>query len=348
LAVSSARGTTHIYAINPEGGPVNIHTHIPLEPIASHEAPFLFHFNQPKLLQLSVCARVKQTLPEDIIANSPTTSSAFVINNSVRSMEMFVITQTGILTQYQLTPHGPLHPSPDVDHKTLQLTVEPTFYWELGRRSSASQVLAPIKPNRKTQAETVETKASEPRWLSNVEIRTHATYDRPLCAGPQFTFKTFHAAQTGHSSSASFADLIADYTSPNENKIEFNYKPTALIFSGFGSTGSFSDLDTTIPTLPREREAVVKADINMAMSTPMEVPSQPTEKVTSSDSIIVSEMVVRDYIASIGNSTPSASSPSEKKTRDQGKYRSGSEGSIHLAPHPELTFYNGGSDHYFE
>ncbi len=35
-----------IYAITPEGGAVNIHTHIPSEPIASYEAPFLMHYTQ--------------------------------------------------------------------------------------------------------------------------------------------------------------------------------------------------------------------------------------------------------------------------------------------------------------
>jgi hypothetical protein len=40
---------------------VNIHTHIPSEPIASHEAPFIFnHPLEPKHMVLNVVERIKQ------------------------------------------------------------------------------------------------------------------------------------------------------------------------------------------------------------------------------------------------------------------------------------------------
>ena len=67
-AYSPVGGCADIYAINPEGGPVNIHTHIPSEPIASHEAPFIFnHPLNPKHMVLSVVERIKQAglVPEE-------------------------------------------------------------------------------------------------------------------------------------------------------------------------------------------------------------------------------------------------------------------------------------------
>src|SRR5690242_20659760 len=80
-------------------------------------------------------------------------------------MKLFTISHSGLLTQYCLKPHGPEQPSPgayriskqfeetsscllatlEEDPKTLHLTIEPTFYWDLGRRSSASQSLTKLR-----------------------------------------------------------------------------------------------------------------------------------------------------------------------------------------------------------
>jgi hypothetical protein len=62
------------------------------------------------------------------------------------------------------------------------------------------------------------------RWLSNVEITTHMPHDRPLWAGPQFTFKTFQKPDV---TSALSDDLVADY-SANANKVEISHKSTNL------------------------------------------------------------------------------------------------------------------------
>lgn len=71
--------------------------------------------------------------------------TAATILSEPSQMKIMVITQMGVLSQYNLRPHGPPSPAGEIDPKTLQLTVEPTFYWDVCRRSNWAQLLTKIK-----------------------------------------------------------------------------------------------------------------------------------------------------------------------------------------------------------
>jgi hypothetical protein len=81
-------------------------------------------------------------------------------------MKIMVVTHAGILTQYNLRPHGPA-PGPDVDPKTLQLTVEPTFYWDVCRRSGWAQLLTRVKSKKDEPIDGIapsKSKEKDPRY----------------------------------------------------------------------------------------------------------------------------------------------------------------------------------------
>jgi len=267
MAVSTSHGTTHIYAINPEGGPVNIHTHIPSEPIASYELPFVLnHPQEPKHMVLNVIERVKQVasgLEENSRNIQPTTAA--MINSTPTQMKILVVTNTGILSDYNLLPHGPRSGAGEIDPKTLQLTIEPTFYWDVGRRSSWPQLFQHIKSKKEALADgsKLKEKSNDPSWLSNVEIRTH-THFRPLWAGPQFEFTTYRKPDHGTLSlSDQLMEPIHDVT-----KIEAKYKPNS-----YGSSPSepspWAELEEGIPSGPVGKD--LKDSISMAISTRMHV-----------------------------------------------------------------------------
>lgn len=323
MAVSTSHGTTHIYAINPEGGPVNIHTHIPSEPIASHEAPFIFnHPLNPKHMVLSVVERIKQAglVPEENTTHQPTTAA--MITSTPSKMKILVVTHAGILNQYNLRPHGPA-PGPDVDPKTLQLTVEPTFYWDVCRRSSWPQLLTRVKSKKAEPADgqpttkPKEKSSKDPSWLSNVEICTHTPHFRPLWAGPQFTFKTYR--KPAHGTLTLSHQLMEPIH--EESKIEAKHKPGGTTNSGVLDPSAWgpAEMEEGVPSGSMGRE--LKDHINQAISTPMRFAEKKTE-------MVLIDSLVGDYkngLAGKGSSSSSSSasssglghdSPTDKKKSD--------------------------------
>lgn len=193
MAVNSSRGTTHIYAINPCGGPVTIHTH--LRSSTNQKNKDHIYSNEPKKLEtLPSCARIKQSAFEDLMPtkNQPyyvISSSAFV-GNSLGTELIDVFTHNGILTRYQLRPHKP-HPGSDISPETLLLDVEPVIEWDVCRRIKWPEVQLSLL-QLKTDEEKKDKSDNEPKWLSKVEICTHSPYIPPLWTTPKFTFKTFN------------------------------------------------------------------------------------------------------------------------------------------------------------
>lgn len=153
-----------------------------------------------------------------------------------------------------------------------------------------------------------------------MEITTHMPCDRPLWAGPQFTFKTFQKPTVGSSLPD---DLVVDY-SANANKIEISHKSsTNLSFEFKSSSTTAADFERTIPILPREKEETVKADINMAMSTPMDLPKDYLPLVSAAPAGIQREL-------------------HEAGTRkNENKDKEGKGKAIQLAAQPDLSFYDG-------
>lgn len=94
------------------------------------------------------------------------------------------------------------------DESAIELDVEAKAQWLLGSRSNSHAELSPPLPSDNwlikdrvidnnlnldtSQIENCKSDERDDRWLSQVEIVTHAGPHRRLWMGPQFIFKTYN------------------------------------------------------------------------------------------------------------------------------------------------------------
>lgn len=110
---------------------------------------------------------------------------------------IFIVNSHGILVQYDLDPHHSLAiPKERVCEDTpIELTVSAIAQWVLQRQQFAVDVALPLSEEKLALVANGVKKAKkdegDDRWLSQVEIVTHAGPHRRLWMGPQFTFKTY-------------------------------------------------------------------------------------------------------------------------------------------------------------
>jgi hypothetical protein len=95
------------------------------------------------------------------------------------------------------------------DDTAIELEVRPKAQWMLLRPPHSSDLQPPLSPTnplmvvpeRLPTPSSCESReddsGSDERWLSQVEIVTHAGPHRRLWMGPQFTFKTYNSAVSG-------------------------------------------------------------------------------------------------------------------------------------------------------
>lgn len=117
---------------------------------------------------------------------------------------LFVTSCHGTLIQYDLEPrHSVSIPKERVcDDTAVELKVTAHAQWALQRQGNSSDLQAPLPPDNillcmaedsaSLKGHKQITDYSEDRWLSQVEIITHAGPHRRLWMGPQFTFKTYN------------------------------------------------------------------------------------------------------------------------------------------------------------
>ncbi|KAK5643923.1 hypothetical protein RI129_007768 [Pyrocoelia pectoralis] len=113
---------------------------------------------------------------------------------------LFIMTCHGTLLQYDLDPH-PVASVPKekvCDETPIELTVQAKAQWILQRQLHLNDIPLPISPENLNLLpqdiplyKTTVANNSDDRWLSQVEIVTHAGPHRRLWMGPQFTFKTY-------------------------------------------------------------------------------------------------------------------------------------------------------------
>lgn len=124
-----------------------------------------------------------------------------IIKQQAKPVEsLFIMSCHGTLLQYDLDPH-PIASIPKekvCDETPIALTVQAKAQWVLQRQLHVPDVPLPVSPqNLNLLPQDVSIyKTSKPshlddRWLSQVEIITHAGPHRRLWMGPQFTFKTY-------------------------------------------------------------------------------------------------------------------------------------------------------------
>lgn len=129
---------------------------------------------------------------------------------------LFVIAGHGALLQYDLEPrHASNIPKEKIcDESPIELEVEAKAQWILGQKSNSQMEISPPLPADNwlikdrvidnnlnldaSQMEMLKTDDRDDRWLSQVEIVTHAGPHRRLWMGPQFVFKLYNTP-SGHS-----------------------------------------------------------------------------------------------------------------------------------------------------
>ncbi|KAL0839327.1 hypothetical protein ABMA28_016066 [Loxostege sticticalis] len=298
-AISTLRGTTHVFAISPYGGPCGVRTHtqprvvnrlsrfhrsagLPIVPVHAQSPPArpsgspvgdgLSHgawFPNPRLppyplpTTAAPLAQLRPTanLPTHTITRTSSgrqrLSSLSEDSNSVPLLArarfgqgvvagagpgglgvgppapvtaLYLVTASGTLL------HLVLHPRPVAsvpkekicDESPIEVTVEPVSQWALQRPPAAPDLLAPLPPANPLlrHLHLAAAKCSdmcmseEERWLSQVEIVTHAGPHRRLWMGPQFVFKTYNC--TGSNSSLSEAETVEVETSASRGVARSN------------------------------------------------------------------------------------------------------------------------------
>ncbi|EGG18863.1 hypothetical protein DFA_02602 [Cavenderia fasciculata] len=208
VAVTSSRGTTHIYAINPLGGDVSIHTHIS----KNHNQKKPYDFSNipnylPSVLTLNSMDRIKlsNTKEENPLNKMPppiiSGNSSFVESTTPNFEQLYVVNQNGQLLLYELRPQPPV--SPEMDPNTLCLSLTPSFEWDICRKTRQQDFKSPSIPYNINDANANNANGmngssgimedavqdSETRWLYNVEITTHSQEIRAIWGVPQFSFR---------------------------------------------------------------------------------------------------------------------------------------------------------------
>ncbi|KAL0122117.1 hypothetical protein PUN28_007114 [Cardiocondyla obscurior] len=264
-AISTVRGTTHVFPVAPYGGPVGVRTHSTPNvvnrlsrfhksagltddntrshsPVSHTELPLsVYPYSNPRLppyphptivhplsqirqpssinqvnsstqprpqqrqrlhsddsgsLSLKICACFA---PPRAWMFAQRESSSKVVKRAVDSL--FIMACHGNMIQYDLDPKPAAGiPKEKVcDDTSIELEVEAKGQWPLCRSPHSSDLILPLPlsnpllsvsftPKNNQEFDTVED-----RWLSQVEIVTHAGPHRRLWMGPQFVFKTYNA-----------------------------------------------------------------------------------------------------------------------------------------------------------
>ncbi|XP_043266893.1 titin homolog isoform X2 [Venturia canescens] len=264
-AVSTVRGTTHVFPVAPYGGPVGVRTHSTPHvvnrlsrfhrsagltddstrshsPVSHAELPVsVYPYSNPRLppyphptilhplaqirqpstlnhannqsqprpqqrqrlhlddggtLQLKICACFAPPRAW-IYAQRDSTNKA--AKRAVDSL--FIMACHGNMIQYDLEPKPAAGvPKEKVcDDTTIELEVEAKGQWPLLRGPNSLEIVPPLTSSSPLLSTLGSPKSSrqldtaDDRWLSQVEIVTHAGPHRRLWMGPQFVFKTYNA-----------------------------------------------------------------------------------------------------------------------------------------------------------
>eukprot|EP01114_Cavostelium_apophysatum_P014619 TRINITY_DN3834_c0_g1_i3.p1 TRINITY_DN3834_c0_g1~~TRINITY_DN3834_c0_g1_i3.p1 ORF type:complete len:627 (-),score=105.11 TRINITY_DN3834_c0_g1_i3:115-1995(-) len=188
IAVSSQR-TTHIFAINPVGGLVNVHTHLKSVGLPkSPESAIIGLDLNTQSITLPAFYRIKHSTLEDFF-KVQVQSNIVSATSTFAGDKILTVTQVGLLTKHQMKPHAPPGDS-EVDPTSLLLAAEPLIEWDVCRKTKWVEVMPTFSAEKNVEVARVES-PGQMNWLGNVEINTHNPYLRPVWTSPQFTFKMY-------------------------------------------------------------------------------------------------------------------------------------------------------------
>eukprot|EP00727_Mastigamoeba_balamuthi_P012994 m51a1_g8317 hypothetical protein (855) ;mRNA; r:113413-116592 len=225
LAACSARGTTHVYAVYPLGGPALTLTHVPATtPNRVPGTPgFVFGGRIPASQELASVHRIKGGMVEGARFAQ---AAAF---SGVR--QLMHVSGSGVLSLYALEPHAEVQPPPAADAASptsaagggqqqqpqqqqqqqggaqsppgqslqdatvLAVAVRRVGQWDVCRKSTWAEFCSPAFAEQAAAGTPspplASAQGSNDGWLSNVEIVTHASFAKPIWASPLFTFHAF-------------------------------------------------------------------------------------------------------------------------------------------------------------
>ncbi|XP_055390184.1 putative mediator of RNA polymerase II transcription subunit 26 [Condylostylus longicornis] len=142
---------------------------------------------------------------------------------------LFIMAGHGALIQYDLDTKLASNVAKEkiCDDTPIELEVEAKAQWNLGRRESFLEIQPPLTSDNwlvkdrnsfiGVDAQYEDCDDRSERWLSQVEIITHAGPHRRLWMGPQFVFKTYNTP-SGSSLSHIDSEAIEIGITPNTNK----------------------------------------------------------------------------------------------------------------------------------
>ncbi|XP_044010549.1 uncharacterized protein LOC122854171 [Aphidius gifuensis] len=148
--------------------------------------------------------------------NTQRDSTTSKINNTKRAIDsLFIMACHGNMIQYDLEPKPATGiPKEKIcDDTMIELEVEAKGQWPLLRLTNSIEIIPPLPQSnpllvlfgnnhhftndkneqQQQQQQQQQMDTAEDRWLSQVEIVTHAGPHRRLWMGPQFVFKTYNA-----------------------------------------------------------------------------------------------------------------------------------------------------------
>jgi hypothetical protein len=189
LSVCTTRGTTHVFAINPQGGPVDIRTHSPVNeprtppPIETIDAQYE-SWKPPKLEFLDAVNRVKSELvdPAAETSTNQESNTRKIISCSYlpgRCKKMLVVTAQGVMVQHQIAPER-------VAPREVQMrvSINPELEWDINRRHPWPEI-----PSNLPAASSVSNEKHN--WTSYIEVCTHSPNFQPVVGlRSLFHFKT--------------------------------------------------------------------------------------------------------------------------------------------------------------
>lgn len=215
VAVCSARGTVHVFAIRREGGSVSADSHahperFPVELddqdcVVCHALTPLARIYSPGSIGSGTSTFSGLGEEDDQEHHVPDESRVAVVCEFHHGQEgelyILLVFPMGSMVMYQLRPR-----TSSKDASVLKLDAIPLYYWDTCRwtnwptyDSNVSAVAGTPKTTVSTNTETLRHPSSphrpppprsEGKWQSHVEITTHHTLGtKPLWAGPQFQIR---------------------------------------------------------------------------------------------------------------------------------------------------------------
>lgn len=202
VAVGSNHGTSHIYAINPFGGPVSLQTHSELVSKKFNDTSRACCLQQPKRIVLSPTIRIRNVDIDQNAQGEPIFSffHSFENNSKVKNLPIeyiYLISLNGYAGIFKLNPNDNER-DPNLDYNSKNLSVSPNLIHSCKLEEPKSNLTVKwetnISNNQLNEYEKENFKSSESisnnlnstdywldqegDWISNLELETYNSQNK--------------------------------------------------------------------------------------------------------------------------------------------------------------------------